>query len=173
VADALTQLEYQIGIVDEAVAEYESILSDFENDWAAMQATNREMRAKASRQPLSCDDLYDIEYDLYGIEYDLYDIEDDEYSLEWSEDWYAEDVTALRQAMTAVQQAYAQLELAVAANTTGVPTPADISSAITRAQTRLDTLEQVESRAKEIRQHADTLLADAERFVAGLSCSDR
>lgn len=175
VRDALAVLEEQIGIAEDAAAVYERVLRGFEADWELMVTRYDEMLARANQQPLTCSQLSSVQSALYTVQSARYSLESDGYSLESAFFSYNdEDRAVLRQAMQDVQTAYAKLENAVAANTTGLPEPefslSEVNEAISRAQTQLDRIAQVEAKADEYLEDSSQLLENAQAFVSSLTC---
>lgn len=158
---------------------FDSTLQTYAKDWARMQADDTRMRKDGAKQPLTCVQLGSLQADVGGIEADRGTIEADHGSLQAVATTVNSDLKAVKQDMQSVLAAFSALQSAVAANTTGAPTPQftqeDITNAVNAGQQQIDrstkALQDAQNQAADYDQKAAQLLKTAQTFVAGLKCA--
>lgn len=176
-ASSLPTLEADTGDLADATS-FSGVLTLYADNWASMQAHDKELRADAAKVPLSCSQLRTVEGDLRTLEGDLRSTEGNRRSF----DNAAEDVKAAtantENSIRSVEVAWAKLQAAVRENASGRPpaefTQRDVDSAIEAAQNQIAAsdaaLQGASQQATAYAQQAEQFVQSAEAFVATLRC---
>lgn len=159
---------------------FDDELTAYDGDLTIMQDDDEVMRADAAVEPFDCYQLGVVEYDLGTIEYDMDTIEYDGSSLQYRIDWVNGYIADVELYIEEVQSAWASLQAADTANSTGSPAPAftqdDVDEAVNAARQQIETsqgaIEAAQEQADGYEQAASQILKDATEFLAGLTCSD-
>jgi hypothetical protein len=159
---------------------FEDVLKEYRIHWNQMQEHQQNMKALATKKPFDSYQLSEVKYALTEVEYDLTSIEYDNTSMEYKVNEVTGDISAINKQIPIVQQAWATLQSAVKANTTGSPTAQfnsdDVTQAIAQAQKQSEastsSMQKAQQQAKDYNDKANKLIEDSKKYVAGLKATD-
>jgi len=173
-AEALRQLASDTSSLP-SHGDFSGYLPSYADDWASMQADDREMRKEAANSPRNC--TY-VQIDLTHITIDQTHIGIDHDNVTRVSTQLNDNIGTVKQDIQSVRAAYMTLQGAVTANTTGAPAPQftqeDVTKAVNAAQQEIDkstsASQNARNQAADYDQKAADLLKNAKSFVAGLKC---
>ncbi|GEM_PF-4737194 len=147
-----------------------------ESDQQHLQAADQQLRKDAAKQLVDCTQ---IQFDLDNVELYASPVSDAHSSLQAQVDRIQRESAKVRALIETLQQAYGELGMVAAANTTGAPAPQftqeDITKAVNAAQQQIDrstqAIHDAQQRLTGYEQQGAQTLKDAKSFVAGLKCS--
>ncbi len=164
---------------------FDALLQSYANHWTMMQEKDQTMRKDAAKQPLTCFQRNTVESEANSIEPLARSIQSDDASLQSIADRINTDLqgdsysSGIKRDIQTAQTAFTALQTAVAANTTGAPSPQftqdDVNNAVNVAQQQIDTstaaMKGAQKQGADYDQKVAQLLKNAQGFVAGLKCS--
>jgi len=157
-----------------------STLNSYATDWQTMQKdyATEQQDAKAGCGDNSSN-YYQVQSDAYQVDSDEYQMNSDDYQLTADKNQYNADLSPVQSDVQAVKDDWAQLQQAVANNTTNTPAAAytsnDVNNALQSAQgiekTAQGVWQSAQSSATQYDNEASVLKQKADALPASMHCS--
>jgi hypothetical protein len=165
------------------VTDFTSVFEAYRETLIEMQRDDATLRADAAMQPFDCYQLATVKYDLGTLDYDMSSIKYQNASFDSARRDVLSAVDAVHDDVAVIHRALEELQRAVQADTTKTASQQDVDQLKEQAQSdertadervhrALIALQQSEDQARGYNESAVSLLNEARKYVASLSCTE-
>ena len=164
----------------ESSMKFESVLADYVKTWDKMKGDHKNLTEKAAQKSLTSYEVSNAQYLLSTLRYDLETFDAHSSTFDYYLNQLNEAVKSVKEAQGNVKESWQRLQLAIAANSTGVPgsefSDADISQLIRASDEKIQQASQAtrgfSQRRVQYHNQASDLYRKDEALVKSLKAVD-